>query len=248
MDNIAKLYALPLEVLTALGAGYIGYKIFATGVDRVHKTHDSIFQVFIFSVPAYLIFGWVKKLENSAIEWAAMASFLGVIAFSLFARRLFPAIKSIPSALGFTDENYWPNTWVALLNEPKQDLKRIDVLLKSGEWLESDFGQVPSCVPHYPADLDTEGNLALYVTGRVNTRGIRTLYGKQGVNSDDWGATITYIPQREIRRVQFCKKAKQPQAVWWKRMALFFWRWRWRWCLGFGLVSIVGAGVYTCLL
>jgi hypothetical protein len=221
--EVVQLYELPVEILTALAGGYLGYRIFSSGLHKHLTTQDALFQTFFFSLPALLTF----RTLGGAIaehEWLlASCSIVAAMVVGVLGRIVFPHLTKLPKALGLSIENYWPNTWAALIYSPEYVMSRVEVRLKSGEWLESDLLQVPQGAPHYPVDLDADGNIALYVTRKTDVKGRSKSFDLNYEGRAYWGDAITFISKDEISRVRFCKSKKTPAPKLVQR-PYYFWR------------------------
>ena len=208
------LLKLPFDIQLTLAMGYVGYRVFSSGLDKKHKSHDSVFQILLFGLPAYASIYFVPDHLGMWRETAQilLALFITLL-LSLVVRRTLPSARKIFQTMKITSENYYPSTWTSLIYNEGYEYNLIAILLQDGTWLESDLREIPKDVPHYPCDFDAEGNIAIYVTEKTDPGGNVKISDVRNICSSDAGAGITYIPASEIRRVLLTKKTKKKKKA-----------------------------------
>ena len=84
------------------------------------------------------------------------------------------------------------------------------MLLDDGTWLDSNIIALPPELPHDPLDVDTDGNIAMYVTRRTDADGTVTDIDLEGVLDTYGRAHLTYIPAASIKRLTISLSANPP--------------------------------------
>ena len=193
------LINLPLELQMALVAGYLSYRVATTGLDRLHKTTDTVFQTLSYGLVALLAYRYTPFTNLAGAVICAILSAMAVsCVWRAVGKRLF---RDILKLLKITNENFYPRTWDHILDYHEKDKDKwayLSVVLKDGLVLESDIQTLPKGLPLGPVDLDGDGNIALYVTTVIHADG-----DVFEVNAlDEYGrANLTYVPYSEIRTV-----------------------------------------------
>lgn len=202
---------LPFEIQLVLASGYLAYKLATTGLDRSHKTSDVVFQVFAYgsiAYPAYLFVAG-RGYGYWAVAIAFIASALGAALWRSFVRSwVVAALKKT----GVTRENYVPSTWDHIL-QARQNWAYVSVELANGERLESNLSSLPQNMPLGAADLDTAGNIAIYVTRAIDTDGDPTDFELTDGLDAQGLAALTYIPASQINSVTVSFMGKEPPAT-----------------------------------
>lgn len=207
--NSQSLINLPFEIQLTLAMGYIGYRIFSGGLDKKHKSYDTVFQVLFFGLPTYSILQLLPELSD---DWKRLIQILSsfaattIVAFAI--RKVLPPIRKILQSLKVTSENFYPSTWTSLIYSEGMEYNIIAVRLSDGTWLESDLRKLPKNIPHYPCDFDAEGNVAFYVTEVTKPDGEVEEKDIENVCASDAGAGITYIPANQISRAMVTMRLK----------------------------------------
>jgi len=206
-----KLLQLPFEIQAVLAIGYVAYRLATTGLDKHHRTGDFVFQVLVYGALA-------KAVQELVASWlvgywlsfgVALPVTLGVAAcWRAFGNRL--AVAALRK-LRVTRENYSPSTWASLLDD-RYPWRYVSVLLDDGTWLDSNIDALPPALPHDPLDVDTDGNIALYVTRRTDADGTVNDFDSEGVIDAHGRANLTYVPAASIKRITVSLGARQATA------------------------------------
>ena len=207
-----KLLQLPFEIQAVLAIGYLAYRLATAGLDRHHRTGDFVLQV--------LVYGAIAKVAQEGVApwiqspWCGLGvglvlALLAAACWRAFGRR---ATVWLLRKFRVTRENYSPSTWASLIDDPRP-WHYVSVKLRDGTWLESNIDGLPKRLPHDPLDVDTDGNIAMYVTSRTDPNGTEHKFETADVLDEFGRAQITYIPASQIDRVTISFGAPRPRTV-----------------------------------
>ncbi|WP_420548190.1 hypothetical protein [Curvivirga sp.] len=195
-----ELLELPLQLQITLVVGYIGYKVGSIGVSEKHKTLDVLLQVLVFGVIATsLTTNLISKLplSNQKIIMPFLSLVLVFAIGALWRRFGNLSVAFVLRKFGVTRENLQPSTWEAIINLPKYTWSNVSIRTVDGEYLESFLSTLPSGLPNSQIDVDENGNVAMYLTRRIDADGNETAYEPV----EEGSSHITYIPVSRIDRV-----------------------------------------------
>ncbi|MEQ8505946.1 MAG: hypothetical protein RIB80_11520 [Rhodospirillales bacterium] len=196
---IEELMKLPFEIQLVMAAGYMAYRVASSGLDRAHKTADIVFQVFVYGLVAYLSYDFVLRWVSTAP--AMGVGIIGSIAVASFwraiGRQIFVAIVRKSK---ITRENFTPSTWDHIL-QSRYQWAYVSVACDDAKSYESNLQALPKGLPFDFLDLDTDGNIAIYVTRIIQADGSAKDFGIEGVVDEYGRAQLTYIPVSSIKNV-----------------------------------------------
>lgn len=210
------LLNLPFSTQLVLVAGYLSYRINAAGTEKSYKQIDTLFQILVFGFIAYISFIILGDGEyniNESIHialrdghsiFAALFSILISIACAISWKKwIFSHISKILKAGGITEENYHPSTLDSIIRSNKvSEWNYVSLSLKDGYTFESDIACVPNWVPCYPLDIDSNGNIGIYVTRYYRPNEEVPVECEADVFNDETkSSNISYIPHNEIARI-----------------------------------------------
>ncbi|MDX9862135.1 MAG: hypothetical protein RBS99_14580 [Rhodospirillales bacterium] len=199
--NVNDLVQLPFEIQAVLAAGYLAYRLATAGLDRSHRATDVIFQVFVYGTISYLVHNAGKEaaLPLPVSVTAGIGSAL--LAAALWRALGKQAVVWVLRKMKVTRENFAPSTLDSII-DARLKWTYLSVDLVDDRRLECNITALPKGLPFQAADVDTEGNIALYVTRLVRANGeIEDFDGERPV--DQYGrAHITYVPKSSIRSVR----------------------------------------------
>ena len=191
-----EIATLPFEIQLVLAAGYLGYRLATAGLDRTHRPVDTIFQVFVYGLVAYLAYALAKPYWSLA--FAMMAAVPGALAAAVLWRAVGRnvLVRALRAA-HVTRENYAPSTWDSIIHA-RHDWTYVSVVREDDVIQESNLAELPDGLPLDNIDLDGDGNVALYVTRVFAPDGSVTEHEPL----DEHGrAHLTFIPARYIQTV-----------------------------------------------
>lgn len=197
--DINKILEIPVELQIILFSGYLSYRVMRVGHENELKNMDSIFKIIIYGI----ISSFILSLFNS--NFSILYKFILTTLLSLsieiiwrkFLRRIFILFMS---ALDFTRENYYPTTWAHIMNVDRP-WSYVSVMCNDGSSFESDLTILPLDIPMGPIDIDSSGNIGLYVTRIVRSDNKINNIGLSGVVDQLGRQTITYLPAKTIKHV-----------------------------------------------
>jgi len=197
--SIEEVLKLPFEMQLVLAAGYMAYRVAVTGLDRNHRTTDVVFQVLTYGLVAYVTYDLAAKVMplGVAMVSAVTASIVTASIWRKFGRNFFVGILR---ASKVTRENFSPSTWDHIIQND-QKWAYISVTRDDDVAFESNLQALPEGLPFEPLDLDTDGNVAIYVTRRISAKEEVTDYKIEDVIDKYGRAHLTYIPASRIKAI-----------------------------------------------
>jgi hypothetical protein len=200
---------LPWEIQVALASGYAAYALAYTGLRDRQRTIDVAFLSLVFSVPATLVF-YFLKFPAVSIPLAFIAAASTALIWRRFLRPLaFPILKKFD----VTWSNDDPSALATLSDNSKFGITQIAVLLDDGIWLRCDDVHRFDGAPFWPYLLGQNGDVALYLTQEESASGeVKTL---TSVRDSYFGDRITYVPASRIKRIaiRHASKANHPSTA-----------------------------------
>lgn len=197
--SVEEIIKLPFEIQLVLAAGYIAYRIAATGLNRAHNTTDVVFQVLVYGLVAFLAYNQTIQMVpiGVAMATAIIASIIAASIWRRFGRQIF---VTVIRGVGVTRENYSPSTWDHLI-QSHHKWAYFAVTRDDDVVFESNLQTLPSGLPFEPLDIDMDGNVAIYVTRRISSDDKIVDYGIEGAVDTYGRAHLTYIPASRIKTV-----------------------------------------------
>ena len=190
---------LPFEIQMVLAAGYIGYRVSATGLDRNHKAMDLLFIVLTFGLVAYTAYDLsLRELDTApAMAVGIVATIIAASIWRRWGRAIF--VKILRSSRT-TRENFVPSSWDHII-QSHHKWGYVSVTCDDDVAYESDLLSLPGGLPFEPLDIDSDGNIALYVTRIVNAKNETNNLGVSGAVDEHGRAHLTYIPSNRIKHI-----------------------------------------------
>lgn len=201
----SELLDLPLEILTALGAGYFGYITAYGGMRRGHSGQDIVFLSLAFSAIAMVIFGATETLIGESINdlgraLVASITVLATVSIAIFFRRFFRGwwywfLRKINVHM----DDGTHGAWDAILQIPRLGVSQLSVHTKDGRVL-----YMQRHLPYAGAPFDgmlfgSDGSVSMIVEEERMPDGTERKCGD--ILDSNWGTRITYIPADQIHRV-----------------------------------------------
>jgi hypothetical protein len=198
---------LPWEIQVALASGYAAYSLAYTGLRDRQRTIDVAFLSLVFSVPATLIFYFLKFPAVSV-----PLAFVGAAATALVWRRfLRPLVFPILKKFDVTWSNDDPSALATLTGDSKFGVTQIAVRLDDDRWLRCDDLRQFENAPFAPYVLGPNGDVALYLTHEETSDGELKL--QSTVRDHNYGDRITYVPASRIKQIVIRHKSKSNHAA-----------------------------------
>lgn len=196
-DLLQKASTLPWELQLVLGSGYCAYVVAYVGLRRSHRATDTVFASLAFG----LIAGAVLY-ATSDLHWATRAAlaFGSTVAAGVVWRTLLRLrLRRVMRAIGYSYADDTESAWECLLEETAGRPTQLAVEIDDG-WCFycSDTSKVQR-LPFGPFTLGTNGDVLMYADRSSKPGG--EAEDVPAVFTDDWGNTVTYLPQDRIRRI-----------------------------------------------
>lgn len=209
MDQIKSILDLPTETLTILAAGYIGYKIAFTGLNKHHKPTDVVFISLAFGLVAQLGFLMVQAIFEArgwqGSEYAAppFAALLAVIASSLWRRWGSERFRKLlrDGNISFSDGTQ--TAWDAIRASTTARPQQLIVRKTDGSQLMCHYLWQFENKPFGPCGFGEDGSVSMYVTcarSSASEEWVDTNYDDP--EFEEFGTALTYIPANQIAEIE----------------------------------------------
>lgn len=189
---------LPLEVQVALGGGYLAYAVAFAGIRKSESAAEMAFRSLAFGLAAllalrfFLANGWPTSVSVGAALCSAV--FLGA-----FWRRWGKKYTwKILRALKISGEDGMPDAWTATIQTPGLNITQLTVHTTDGRQLQHDRAAYKNAL-HDGLYLGSDGGIILVVSEEEYPDG--HVEKREGIEVEDWGTRLTYIPPSQIKRV-----------------------------------------------
>lgn len=202
---LEEILKLPFEIQFVLASGYLSYRLSVTGLDRSYATIDKVFQILTFGIISYLVYDFVSKYTDKSTPIGTSISMGASIVVSLLVAAIWRKFGRtvVVSALRkskITRENFFPSTWDHIIQAPSKWVY-VSVACEDGIIYESDLSILPDGLPFDGIDLDSTGNIAIFVTRTIDSKGNEVDHGLAGAVDKQGFANVTYIPSSKIIHV-----------------------------------------------
>ena len=191
-------YSLPFEVQVALGCGYLGFATAYAGIAYKLRATDIIFRSLAFglvALTAFRLFLPISPHFTVAIGVTAVTTVISGAIWRVFGARL---VVRILHELGVHKDDYFSDTWTALIQQKDLRVGQISVHTKDGRVLYMNANKYPDA--HLGGlYLGGDGSIVMVVEEEELPDG--TEETRTGIIDPDWGTRVTYIPAGEISRV-----------------------------------------------
>lgn len=198
MEPVTSLLNLPFATLSALGAGYLAYRLAFVGRDGAHGAVDAVFITTVFAALAKL----PSLYPSSSPVSAAIVGLIAALASAAVWRKFGATfVYEQLRRARISEHDRGRNVWESMLARDLPPPAQLRVKLKDGTDLMCDRLADFNDAPMGPCLLGPDGSLAFYVTATRKP-------GEQWTNADadtldpHWGRAITFIPAAEIARTR----------------------------------------------
>ncbi|MCU9850388.1 hypothetical protein OEZ60_20595 [Defluviimonas sp. WL0024] len=199
MEEFQSLLSLPLETISVLAAGYIGYRIAYVGHDETHQTIDVLF--------ASLVFALIAKLASDRLavfDAPAIAATGGVVAAigaaAIWRGFLEEFVRSLLRVARVTSSDRHVTAWHSVRLRRAFAPTWIMVRLKSGRRLMCNDLSRFSCFSDGPCIFGEDGSVALFVTDRSEAGSEE--WEEAELQDPAFGTALTYVPASEIEEIR----------------------------------------------
>lgn len=193
------ILSMPEYIQIVLATGYVGYSVANAGYRDKERKDQLFYGVMVYGLIGYFVFSRLQAQYNVFLASLVFAFLFTVLCALIWRRYLWPVFYHRLRCGGVFNEDFIPNIWSGVIHNMDVVPTQISVYLKSGTILScyevQSFANAP--IPMYYSD--NEGNIAMYVTERTNPDGSE--YVPDDVRVIGWGDNLTFIPAREIERV-----------------------------------------------
>lgn len=196
MTDLPDLLTLPLDTITILAAGYLGYRVAYTGKDTGHGAMDTLFMSLVFALVAKLVLQGLAMLAVPlmvAIPFAVCLAIFVASGWRKWGQHLtFAALRGA----GVSTSDRHRTAWDTIRTDARLRPSQLILRRKDGVSLMCDnLGQFAD---HFPGCcvLGSDGSVALFVTHQSGPEDKD--WEAMDVDHADWGALLTYIPAAEI--------------------------------------------------
>lgn len=203
------LFDLPFEIQVVLAIGYLSYKLAFTGLDKKHKTLDVFMLILVYGAIAYSGIEATKWMEGS--YWAGVGVGLTAALASATAWRRWGRKASawILRKGKISWDSFSPTTWDGIIQNTDHVWAYVTVHCTDGTILRSDMNALPKGLPNGPCQVDSDGNVAIYVTSKKTPELAEVDYGRDAGVDDEGRAHITYVPAANIQRLTISRLIDQ---------------------------------------
>lgn len=189
---------LPWELQVSLASGYAAYLLAYSGIRGRHTAIDTAFVTLLFGLVATFTLAAAKPLgDMSALLAFAVACLVGFL-WRRVGRSWYSSFVRW-SNLSWSNDD--ASALATLSDNSGVYVSQIAVLLDDGTWLCCDDTALFANSPFGPAQIGSNGDIALYLTHEFPLNGERTEL--KSVKNSYYGDRITYIPASRIKRLTF---------------------------------------------
>lgn len=197
MSEIERLLNLPLPILAALAAGYIGYRVAYVGRDGPHDPVDTVFLSLVFAAVAQGVMVVAPFVPLLGAPLAIGCTLLVAMVWRKWGSRWGHRLMR---HLGVSISDRFRTAWDPLRVEPALRPTQVTVHLRDGDVLMCNRLSAYADRPTGACRFGADGSVALYVTDRF-PKGAATWEPCTPEGEDDWGCLISYVPASEITRL-----------------------------------------------
>ncbi len=201
MPDIQNFFNLSESLQLVIASGYIGYIISQFGYRKNERGDEFFYGMITFGLLGTMFFHiWASLFPGFPLP--AFLSILCVIVLALlwrkWLRRCFFAVLHLAK---ITNDDGISTVWSRITQDTEMAPTQVMVEMSDGSayFCENVSAFDDALIPRYYTDDD--GNIAMYVTKYINTRG--ETEPCKNVRDEHWGDMVTYIPKDMIKSVNF---------------------------------------------
>jgi hypothetical protein len=191
------IFALPVTLQVALGAGYLAYIVAFAGLRRHHTSADAVFGSIAFGLIATAVLSFCTL--SGPLNYL-LASLLTLVCGVFWRWRGGSWANQLLRRIGVSWADGLPTAWLSV-TAVRSDfpLSQIAVEMDDGRIVVCDDTRPFGKSPHGPCVLGLDGSVAMYVTGEM--RPDKSWFEPSDIENLD-GARLTFIPADKVRRVE----------------------------------------------
>ncbi|WP_422371358.1 hypothetical protein [Hoeflea sp.] len=196
-----------------LVAGYFGYKISSMGLARVHRTEDFLLQVLAFAVVSKIISALSVVLLTEIpglieIEWVSpfITMFAGVLVGAFWRKYGETRFSKLMENRDISRDDHEASVWMSIAHS-KSRFTFVQVMMRNGTTLESDFDLIPQSPPFPPLKINEDG-ISIYVTKIWPSDDQAEQVFEPVIDKELGIMRLRYIPRSEIEQIEWCLRKR----------------------------------------